>query len=269
MIHRGCYFWEGHKQDATTGRAYCQYAKDNLSSLVKRTVVQVYPPTATATVTLNPPIFPLEDELEVTFGNSDTGPWQTAAEVSRVVTPAAAVNGQVASFTVTNVGGTTLTRIRVRVLQKDRPIPHHSLCAFYDEDADDKNAAYRSKCGQQSVKPCPFYRPQGPRMVATYEAKASNGAEWANLERGMPPGSKKSPMETAYGQAMYDMAGAAGGTGFGVASWMAYNFIGAVQTPDPYTAGLPKESRMTAEVTFESEKVALEGKQRYYATKDG
>ncbi|MCL2641871.1 MAG: hypothetical protein FWD53_13555, partial [Phycisphaerales bacterium] len=269
LIHRGCTFWTGHKHDATTCQAFCRYAQNNLADLVRSTEVRSYANADTSTHQLSKPVSVLDEELEVMFGGSASGSWQTASASLKTITWTAA-KGQITSFTVVSAGSSgTTSYMRLRILRKDHPIPHKSLCAFYGEEADDKTAAYQSQCKTQDVRPCPFYRAQGPRILATYEAKASNGAEWANLQRGLPPGSKKSPIETAYGQSMFDMGNAAGAGGFGVTATMAYSFIGAAQSPDPYTEGLPKDFRMTPEITFEPEKVPIDGKQCYYDTPNG
>ena len=50
---------------------------------------------------------------------------------------------------------------------------------------------------------------------------------------------------------------------------MAYAFISAIPTPDPYLAGVPRSLRLTTQITFEPEQVPVDGKQCYYNTSDG
>lgn len=142
------------------------------------------------------------------------------------------------------------------------PQPHpSSLCTFYDGEADDPAAAYRDAGGG-----CPYYTPQGPRVLATYEAVASNGAEWANLDRGLPADHRKSPAETDFGRTMLSMAGYP--MGYGAVHSLALSIANSQQLPDPYTDGVEKEQYTHVEVTYEPEVVSLGGRQVRNLEKD-
>ena len=178
-------------------------------------------------------------------------------------------DGSVSDITLTGTPPANTNYMRVRIVAKDRPIPHGAVCGSYDNGSADQKSAYGSRCQAQGVQACPFYTAQGARIVATFEAQASNGAEWANMQRGLPANYKKTPMETSAGQAFADIGGASGVLGAGVPAAMAYAFISAIPTPDPYLAGVPKESRLTTQITFEPEQVPVDGKTRHHNTSDG
>jgi hypothetical protein len=80
--------------------------------------------------------------------------------------------------------------------------------------------------------------------MGSYQAVAANGAEWANMQRGLPPGYKKSPFDTAAGQTFMSFGGL-GPIGLGLPGAMGMVFAQNVLTPDPFTVW-PAQGRLNS-----------------------
>ena len=288
LIHRGCAFWKG-----SGGTCQCDYARQQSGKFIPRDT-QVnnyfYPDSASFDVSLSRAILASEESVEVHFSDNVNGPWiDESAACHKVVLVATQAQSTIGSISIVKTAGTppTITCFRVRIVPRERPTPHNTLCAFSD-DAKDQKSAYLQKCRASGVAPCSFFTSQGAQILATYEGIASNGAEWANLQRGLPQTQsssttdaatgktttvqqpyKKNPYDTAQSQAMMDMAGASGTLGAGVGAMMAYRFAGEVMTPDAYTSGIPKEEVTRYAITYEPEKIPVSGKIKYHDTPDG
>jgi hypothetical protein len=262
LVHRGCAFWKG-----SDGTVTCDYAAQRMSTFVRSEQSQAIDAGAGQTViSLSAPAATTDTVVEVMVSDASSGPWVIASAGGWDAVPTSS-GGSVTAITMTPSGGSTpKTHARIRVLAKNRPIPDPGLCSFYDPDAKDKKAAYRSRAGSSA---CPYYTAQGQRIVATYQGIASNGAEWANMQRGLPAGYKKSPIETSQGQSLNEFTGGTGGIGGGVVAGLAGAYLANVQTPDPYTAGVPKDDTIHYDVTFGPETIPVAGKQQYYDTKTG
>jgi hypothetical protein len=259
LVHRGCAFWKG-----SNGTASCDYAAQRMDQFVRWEISQTMDP-AGGQVALPAPAPTTDNIIEVMASDGATGPWILASAGGWTATTVSS-GGNATAVTLVPAGGTPKTHIRIRVLAKNRPIPDPSLCSFYDPDAKDKKAAYRTRAGTAA---CPYYTAQGQRIVATYQGIASNGAEWANMQRGLPAGYKKSPIETSAGQSLNEFTGGTGGIGGGVVAGLAGAYLANIQTPDPYTAGVPKDDTIHYDVTFGPETIPVAGKQQYYDTKTG
>ena len=268
LVHRGCQFWKG-----AGGQVQCDHARQFASSYQPLdTTIAPFTSTAAETVlSLGRAVYMPEEEPEVMVGGSATGPWRTATGYTPTPVPDAGSPNTASSVRLarTTATGAGLTHVRVRTFRKDRPLPHATLCATYDGTSKDQRKVYTDKAKAQNVKPCPFFTATGPRILATFEGIASNGSEWANMERGLPPGYKKSAGETAQGQGLLAAGAALGGFGLGIGAGIAWWMAANTMTPDPFINGVDKPVYSTTEITFEPEKVPVAGKQTYYDTADG
>jgi hypothetical protein len=148
-----------------------------------------------------------------------------------------------------------------------KPSPHGTLCGMYAKPGggdptshDEAKQGYKAAGGL-----CSYYTPTGVKVVASYEAEATNGAEWANMQRKVPPNYKKHPYETNAGSAMFEI----GMTGGGLSAPLGIAMANSVPTPDPFTEGLKKEEFQRVTVEYEPETVSMEAKDTYYDTVDG
>jgi hypothetical protein len=277
LIHRGCQFWEGRQ-----GSAHCTYFTQFAASF--QPLVQVTRPISDNTT-------PLADFTTTAFSENsyevrlflksdtipdyrDVTPAGTSPAISLIKT-----NGQVTAVRFVKTGGTaasvndlllspgTNVTLLLIIRPMNTPYPHHALCGQYAGPAgaaatgrDDAIAGYKAAGGK-----CKYYSPVGARTVGAYTVQASNGAEWANMQRGLPPGYKKGWADTAAGQSLMDIGLAGGGFTAGLGFAYARNVI----TPDPFTAGLQQDDFQRVEVTYVPEVQQIEGKQTYYDTPDG
>lgn len=265
LVHRGCAFWRG-----SNGTARCEFYWQNQSRFTGRDeVIHAYDnPLAPSRVFSCAAYDPAVETVRVEFRTTG-GEWVDAETAGRLVEPLR-VSGQstIDRFKVGQLTGNPVSydEVRARVFANDAPVTDPKLCAF-TSDGDDVKSDYAAAGGV-----CPNFTPQGQQIMAAYQGVASNGAEWANQQRGLPAGYKKHPHDTARGQAALDIASGSLGApsgGFGIGFMMGMQAAASVSTPDPYTRGYEKQEQQTISVTFEPEIVPIAGKTRFYDTPDG
>ena len=182
VVHRGCAFWKG-----TGGVCQCTYTAKLPAPTVTITAFQ---PTTTFAIYNLPAEIDLNAVgLEVMFAATSAGPWSLPSACGQQVVMLYTTDIYHAQqVKLVKIGNSpfTIGSVRFRSQTKNRPRPHNTLCAFSDGTVTNPAAAYYQMANQQHFTPCPFYTAQGPRVVASFEATAANGAEWANLQRGLP-----------------------------------------------------------------------------------
>jgi len=277
LVHRGCAFWNGQ-----AGVVRCQYYLDHASLFqVLDEQVETYTGSedVVSVIDLDFALSASVEDVEVYFSHAGDASLKTMAECGKVVTlvrqpgqnhvtqiriEQAVGSDPVKPLANTADGGfvnlpgnpASLTIHKVR---RERPITHRSKCAISTRDA------YKAAGGK-----CPFHTPHGVRTLAAYEGIASNGAEWVNLQQGLPPGYKTNPFETKAAQdalAIGGFADAVGGMGIGTG--MAYSMIAAMGATDPFTDGHTKADTTRVEITYEPEIVSVARKETFYNTPDG
>ena len=110
LVHRGCSFWKG-----SAGQANCTYA---INYIRTENIV----PFA-VTYTLVRPASPSSEAVEIAVAAGAGGPWLTlpgALTLAKVTNP----DGSVSDITLTGTPPANTNYIRVRIVAKDRPIPH-------------------------------------------------------------------------------------------------------------------------------------------------
>lgn len=294
LIHRGCQFWEG-RVDAGGGGAECAYYRQFADQFAAR-----------ETVTIE---FGAEGGAQDvpfgrrSFGAVDPDAWKvvvrftdgtrtTTAEKAGLQVqlhgPEDGESDEVHAVTLLTPGGATLYPARgeglggvfddpqgpvtatLEVLPRNSPSPSPRCGLYVNPDGggasgrDEAVAGFRAAGGT-----CPYYTPVGRRVLGSYTVQASNGSEWANMQRGLPPGYRVNPIDTQYGQTMLDFAGASGGLGVGSAAAIGYGLAGAAITPDPFTGGLEQDEYRRVRIEWRPETLSVGGKERYYDTPDG
>jgi hypothetical protein len=283
IVQRGCAFFKG-----SNGQCKCTYYYDNIAQYqAMYDHTEVYTSSTPLDVIFVPPYFSSEWKLVLTVSSTNNA---TPQEVDRLTNVKIVVNkntqGAVASISVVNAStGVPLdamtllaspgaqVNLRFLIQKADAPVPHRKLCGVYylppegvANGTDYSKQKYREAGGR-----CSHYTPQGIRVVGSYQAVAANGAEWANMQRGLPANYKKSPLDTAYGQTMMGFASLGpigGGVGGLVGAYAMRSGMSAL-TPDPFTSGLPKEDNQRIEIEWVPEQKTLTGKSQYYNTFNG
>jgi hypothetical protein len=282
LIHRGCQFWKGSVEGGV-GKCQCTYFTQFQSQFqVQASQDEVYNADVEVPTIPVAPFLDSQEELEVVY---ETGSVQVNVLDAGKAVSYVKSGQQVTAIRITQANGSPAYTLRplgsggfvaspgssatlhIRRWRIARPMPHKTLCAMYDGPTEaqpnvDPKQRYFAAGGK-----CSFYTPVGRRVVASYSMQASNGAEWANMQRNVPPGYKKAWYETGTGQSMMDMAGLGGG--FGVVTGLGFAYGQNVQTPDAFTGGLPQEDFQRVSVEYVPEIVSLAGKSTYYATSDG
>jgi hypothetical protein len=282
LVHRGCQFWKGE-----AGTVKCTLYHDNVAlySNLQDTTSTYSDPAAVLLSLATTGHFDTEYEPVVFYtSTNDTTP----LDISTVGVKFRAVytGTSVTSYQLYRDNGVAIkphadfsgspgasSFLRLILRRKVAPIPHPTLCGMYDGSKFNENTravvTQDAKLKyQQAGGKCPHYTPMGPRILCSYEANAVNGSEWANMQRGLPPGYKKGPLETAAGQTFIGFLGV-GPIGAGVPAFMGLAFAATAMSPDPFSSGLPPEESSRIEITYAPELKSLTGKTEYYNTKDG
>lgn len=129
-----------------------------------------------------------------------------------------------------------------------RPVTHKTRCAMYSGNtAAEAREAYTAAGGT-----CPYYTPQGPRVLVAFEGEARTEAQLNKLNSltgSILPGSSGMP---------------------GLGGSIADRLIGGVQ-PNPIEGRDPNQGyqRKRVEITYSPETVPVQGKQTYHDTPDG
>lgn len=275
LVHEGCQFWVGHN-----GLADCDYFRQQEANLVFPNYDHTDTYTDPSVVLGNITVIPYFDSesfatVYVSCANDTTDVDVTSLDYSLVLNRGA--SGAITSITVTGTGAINpassstgffsspgaFVKVHTVVQSLKMPYPDPPLCAMYSgptptDQSIDPKVQYKNAGGR-----CPYYTPTGPRVVHSYQASASNGAEWANLQRGLPAGYSKGPLETSFGQTMMQFAGMGSFEGP-----IAFNLALDAPTIQPFTKGLPEEDNSTVTITWVPEVVPIGGKSTYYNTSD-
>lgn len=284
LVHHGCEFFRGEN-----GQARCTYYTENINALANhwKGDLQFSDPDTDFTGFTIPPFSTDHYEWMIYW-------WDATSEVHSVNKKSS--DGDAASYEIRNEAGlvtnlvirlngvdvrpassdlinspTLPVTVQVVVRRKNAPYPHPKLCAFYEAqpEGNTTNDYTRKRYATEGGK-CQYYTPKGRQTMGSYSAEAANGAEWANMQRGLPPGYKKGVAETAYGQTAMQMVGLGPiGGGFGAMMGVQGMFSALALGPDPYTNGSTKEDNSRIEVEFVPEVVSLTGKTQYYDTPTG
>jgi hypothetical protein len=210
LVHRGCAFWQGKRRSNadSVGKARCSYFFDNLAQFTPLFDQTNTYTTDTDVEFATPPFAQTQSRVVLQMWTTAIPEWREMSTLSGFTLAygknAAGLTIQVRALdnggTGTShqswgnalVAGQTV-KVRCIVTRNETPYPHKTLCASYHEaPVGDPNPKDYSK--QQYIKAggkCPFYTPQGRQVVGSYQAVAANGAEWANLQRGLPANYKK------------------------------------------------------------------------------
>ena len=286
LVHRGCQFWVGHS-NGSSGVAACSYYTQytsqfqslwDLSTEYTDVSVDIANPVSVQ------PFLSSQYQIQAWVTNG------TAAEVRLdgtgglgfTIKNVGSAGSAISSVSIVNTnspndpvypckplsqGGIFATpagtvTIRLSLYNKNRPYPSGKLCGIYqDKDGKLPTSNADAKEGYQIAGGlCPYYTPLGQRVVASYQQAAANGAEWANMQAGLPADYKQSPAETMAGQGAMSTFGDGVGMGLGARMSLQEAYL---PTPDPYTAGTTSTAYQRIELTFTPEMVSVAGKSTY------
>jgi len=283
LIHRGCAFWEG-----SIGFVRCSLhaqSPTQFGVLSEKTFNYSNVNDVVSQLALDTTVYRNEEDIVVQFSSESHPAWIDMAACGKVAAMQFGIGeSETSTLRISQLAGSMAVKpladisaggfvaspgawakIRVQKVNRRRPVTHSTLCGSYNgNDSTEAITNYKASMTAAGFTPCPFYQPTGKKVLAAFEGLASNGAEWAALQRGLPPGQRVSSTDPRA-----DAALALNGLGIGGDIMMHIMYPGLERSTNPYTRGQADDERTRVEISYSPETVAVGKKQTYYDTPNG